>query len=45
MRDYATLEQLLVLTNLENMSTEFIHMELVQGERLKRLCLIAIQQM
>ena len=45
MRDYATLEQLLVLTNLENMSTEFTHMELVQDERLKRLCLIAIQQM
>ena len=45
MRDYATLEQLLVLTNLENMSTEFTHMELAQGERLKRLCLIAIQQM
>ncbi len=45
MRDYATLEQLLVLANLENMNAEFIHMELTQGERLKRLNAIAIRQM
>jgi hypothetical protein len=45
MRDHATLEQLLVLANLENMNAEFIHMELPQGERLKRLNSIAIRQM
>ena len=45
MRDHATLEQLLVLANLENMNAEFIHMELPQGERLKRLNAIAIRQM
>ncbi len=44
-RDHATLEQLLVLANLENMNAEFIHMELPQGERLKRLNAIAIRQM
>lgn len=45
MRDHATLEQLLVLANLENMNAEFIHMELPQGDRLKRLNAIAIRQM
>ena len=45
MRDYATLEQLLVLANLENMNAEFIHMKLPQGDRLKRLNAIAIRQM
>ncbi|MGI8728785.1 MAG: KilA-N domain-containing protein [Solirubrobacteraceae bacterium] len=45
MRDHAALEQLLVLANLENMNAEFIHMELSQGERLKRLNAIAIRQM
>lgn len=45
MRDHATLEQLLVLANLENMNAEFIHMALPQGERLKRLNAIAIRQM
>ena len=45
MRDHATLEQLLVLANLENMNAEFIHMELPQRERLKRLNGIAIRQM
>lgn len=44
-RDHATLEQLLVLANIENMNAEFIHMELPQGERLKRLNAIAIRQM
>jgi hypothetical protein len=37
-RDYASVEQLLVLA-------EFIHMGLPQGERLKRLNQIAIRQM
>jgi hypothetical protein len=45
MRDYATVEQLLVLANIESMNAEFIHMELSQGERLKRLNEIAIRQM
>ena len=45
MRDHASLEQLLVLANLENMNAEFIHMELPQSDRLKRLNAIAIRQM
>ena len=45
MREYATIEQLLVLANIEGMNAEFIHMDLPQGERLKRLNQIAIRQM
>ena len=45
MRDYATIEQLLVLANIEGMNAELIHMELTQGERLIRLNAIAIRQM
>ena len=45
MRDHATIEQLLVLANIEGMNAEFIHMGLVQGDRLKRLNQIAIRQM
>jgi hypothetical protein len=45
MCDHATLEQLLVLANLENMNAEFIHMALPQSDRLKRLNAIAIRQM
>ena len=45
MRDDATLEQLLVLANLENMNAEFIHMTLPQSDRIKRLNAIAIRQM
>ena len=45
MRDYASLEQLLVLANIEGMNAELIHMGLSQGERLKRLNEIAIRQM
>jgi len=45
MRDYATVEQLLVLANIEGMNAELIHMGLSQGERLKRLNEIAIRQM
>ena len=44
-RDYAGVEQLLVLANMEGMNAEFIHMGLAQGERLKRLNQIAIRQM
>jgi len=45
MRDHASLEQLLVLANLENMNAEFIHMALPQSDRIKRLNAIAIRQM
>lgn len=45
MRDHADIEQLLVLANIEAMNAEFIHMNLAQGERLKRLNQIAIRQM
>ena len=45
MRDYASVEQLLVLANIEGMNAELIHMALSQGERLKRLNEIAIRQM
>ena len=45
MRDHATVEQLLVVANIEGMNAEFIHMGLAQGERLKRLNAIAIRQM
>jgi hypothetical protein len=44
-RDYASVEQLLVLANMEGMNAEFLHMGLSQGERLKRLNQIAIRQM
>ncbi|MFM2408777.1 MAG: hypothetical protein RL358_1519 [Pseudomonadota bacterium] len=45
MRDHATIEQLLVLANIEGMNAEFIRMGLVQGERLIRLNEIAIRQL
>lgn len=45
MRDHATLEQLLVLANLESMNAEFIHMNLSQHDRIKQLNAIAIRQM
>jgi hypothetical protein len=44
-RDYARIEQLLVLANLENINAELIHMGLAQGERLQRLNVLAIRQM
>ncbi len=45
MRDHASIEQLLVLANIEGMNAELIHMGLAQGERLTRLNAIAIRQM
>lgn len=45
MRDHATIEQLLVLANMESLNAEFIHMQLPQGERLTKLNAIAIRQM
>lgn len=45
LRDGATIEQLLVLANLESMNAEFIRMNLNQAERLLRLNDIAITQL
>jgi hypothetical protein len=45
MRDHVTIEQLLVLANMESLNAEFIHMQLPQGERLTKLNAIAIRQM
>jgi len=44
-RDHSTGEQLLVLSNLENLNAEFIKVGLDQEERLERLNEIAIYQM
>lgn len=44
-RDHATVEQLLVLANIESLNAELIHMGLPQGERLQRLNDVAIRQM
>jgi hypothetical protein len=44
-RDYATIEQLVVLSNLESINAVLIHQGLSQPERLKQLNQIAIQQM
>jgi len=43
-RDYATLEQLLVLANLESLNAEFIRMGLTAQERIKKLNAAAINQ-
>jgi hypothetical protein len=45
MRDYALVEQLLVLANIEAINAELIHMGLSQSERVMRLNEIAIRQM
>ena len=44
-RDNATMEQLLVLANIESMNAEFIRMNLPQKERLLKLNQIAIVQL
>jgi KilA-N domain len=44
MRDYAPAEQLLVLANLENLNAEFIKMNMMKEDRLKKLNEIAIYQ-
>ena len=44
-RDYAPLEQLVVLTNLESLNAVFIRQGLSQPERLRKLNEIAISQM
>jgi hypothetical protein len=43
-RDYATLEQLVVLTNLESLNSVFIQQGMTQEERLIKLKKIAIVQ-
>lgn len=45
MRDDASVEQLLVLANLESLNAEFIRMGLPQGERLQKLNEVAIRQL
>ena len=45
MRDNATIEQLIILSNLENMNAELIREGMAQAERLYRLNQIAIYQM
>jgi hypothetical protein len=44
-RDEATLEQLVVLTNLESINSLLIRNEMAQSERLQQLNNAAIQQM
>lgn len=44
-RDYATLEQLVVLSNLESINAVLIHQNLPQNQRLQQLNNIAITQM
>ncbi|KAA6301861.1 MAG: hypothetical protein EZS26_002024 [Candidatus Ordinivivax streblomastigis] len=44
-RDYATLEQLVVLSNMESINALLIRQELPQGERLVQLNNVAITQM
>jgi hypothetical protein len=44
-RDHATLEQLVVLTNLESLNSVLIRQGLPQNERLVRLNQVAITQM
>lgn len=44
-RDYATINQLICLSNMENLNAVFINEGMKQSERLERLNRIAIQQM
>ena len=44
-RDYATINQLICLSNMENLNAVFINEGLTQSERLEKLNKIAIQQM
>ena len=44
-RDYASINQLICLSNMENMNAVFINDNLSQSERLEKLNKIAIQQM
>ena len=44
-RDYATINELICLSNMENINAVLINDGMPQGERLVRLNQIAIQQM
>lgn len=44
-RDYATINELICISNMENLNAVFIDQGLPQGERLIKLNQIAIQQM
>lgn len=44
-RDYSSIEQLVILSNLESINAVLIHQELSQSERLQQLNKIAITQM
>jgi len=44
-RDHSTIEQLLVLANLESLNAEFIRLDLPQSERLRKLNTAAITQL
>ncbi len=44
-RDYASINQLICLSNMENLNAVFINEGLAQSERLEKLNKIAIQQM
>ncbi|WP_298553979.1 KilA-N domain-containing protein [uncultured Parabacteroides sp.] len=44
-RDYASVNELICLSNMENLNAVFIHQGIPQGERLVKLNQIAIQQM
>lgn len=44
-RDYATINQLICLSNMENLNAVFINEGMEQSERLERLNRIAIHQM
>jgi hypothetical protein len=44
-RDYASINELICLSNMESLNAVFIEQEIPQGERLIKLNLIAIQQM
>ena len=44
-RDYATINELICLSNMENLNAVFINDNIPQSDRLRKLNLIAIQQM
>ena len=44
-RDYATINELICLSNMENINAVLINDGILQGERLVKLNQIAIQQM
>ena len=44
-RDFATIEQLVVLSNMESINAVLIHQQIQQGDRLIQLNRIAISQM